>query len=485
MNSAYLYVRVSTDEQKRKGYSLPEQEDRLLKYCEYNNMRVKGIFREDYSAKSFNRPEWKSLVSLIKKERRTEENIILFVKWDRFSRNIQNAYEMIGILRKHNTSVMAIDQPVDLTIPESSVMLAVYLSVPEAENIRRALNTANGIRRAKQMGRYPNKAPIGFVNLTTPDGKKFIAPKQPEAQIIKWVFQQLAKNAQKHEEIRTMANIKGLGCTISNFSKFIRNPIYCGLINIKMNANEYQTVKGIHEPLISEALFYEVQEIINTKRKNNRKRDELRAMFFLTGYLICPICDNKIYGSFSSGSRGKRYAYYHCYRKCKARIGASKLNDSYQSKLQQLELKEGVLELFRHILKNWNTDTQRSRFLKERNLILKQLGEEEDLLSRARKLFVDNLLKFDDFREMKNEYQKNSLCLKSELESVMTKLKSIDRQHQFKDMSLINIFQGYNNLDVADKKHLVNLIPPIAPDFKTGTISLEMNSTLSKILVSR
>jgi site-specific DNA recombinase len=58
MNSAYLYVRVSTDEQKRKGYSLPEQEDRLLKYCDHNNIQVKGIFREDFSAKNFNRPEW-------------------------------------------------------------------------------------------------------------------------------------------------------------------------------------------------------------------------------------------------------------------------------------------------------------------------------------------------------------------------------------------------------------------------------------------
>ncbi len=52
MTSAYLYVRVSTDEQKRKGYSLPDQEDRLLKYCKYNNIEVKGIYRENYSAKN-------------------------------------------------------------------------------------------------------------------------------------------------------------------------------------------------------------------------------------------------------------------------------------------------------------------------------------------------------------------------------------------------------------------------------------------------
>lgn len=58
---------------------------------------------------------------------------------------------------------MAIDQPIDFSVPESTVMLAVYLAVPEAE-IRRAQNTSNGIRRAKLMGRYPNKAPIGYIN---------------------------------------------------------------------------------------------------------------------------------------------------------------------------------------------------------------------------------------------------------------------------------------------------------------------------------
>jgi len=45
MKNAYLYVRVSTDEQKRKGYSLPEQEDHLLKYCEFNGIDVMGIYR--------------------------------------------------------------------------------------------------------------------------------------------------------------------------------------------------------------------------------------------------------------------------------------------------------------------------------------------------------------------------------------------------------------------------------------------------------
>jgi len=127
---------------------------------------------------------------------------------------------------------MAIDQPIDFSVPESTVMLAVYLSIPEAENERRGLNTANGIRRAKQMGRYPNKAPLGYINLTGLDGRKYIAPKQPEASILKWVFHQIAKNAHRVEDVRRMANTKGLKCSKTNFWRLIRNPVYCGFLRL-------------------------------------------------------------------------------------------------------------------------------------------------------------------------------------------------------------------------------------------------------------
>ena len=481
MKTAYLYVRVSTDEQKRKGYSLPEQEDRLLKYCDHNDIKVKGIYREDFSAKNFNRPEWKKLIAMVKKKSSHEENNILFIKWDRFSRNIQYAYEMIGILRKHNTAVMAIDQPIDLTIPESSVMLAVYLSVPEAENTRRALNTANGIRRAKQMGRYPNKAPLGYINLTELDGKKFIAPTQPEAGIIRWVFRQLAKNIYKIAEVRNMAYAKGFRCSSSNFSKLIRNPVYCGLISIKLDSLERQMIKGIHDPLISEALFYEVQDIINTKRKINSKTDELKATFFLKEFLVCPVCARKLTGSFSQGST-KKYPYYHCPRKCKTRINAFKLNDSYKHQLQQMSLSNKVTELFNCILEDSNTSTQKAEYLQVRKIIIRQLEEQEATLSKARKLFVSDILEYDDYSDLKKECKANLDCLKKELDDIVIKLKSIDKQRQLGNYPFVNIFQGYSNFDIADKKSLAILIPPGNLNLQTGEVSLDLNNALSKIL---
>lgn len=485
MKTAYLYVRVSTDEQKRKGYSLPEQEDRLLKYCKYNNIEVKGIYREDFSAKDFNRPEWKKLFLQIKNKPSRDDNNILFVKWDRFSRNAEYAYEMIGMLRKYRTTAMAIDQPIDFSVPESTVMLAVYLSVPEAENNRRALNTANGIRRAKQMGRYPSKAPLGYINLTLMDGKKIIAKKEPEAGIITWVFHQLTKNIDKIEKIRKIAIDKGLICSRSHFFRIIRNPVYCGLINIRLNSEEEQMIKGTHEPMITETIFYKVQHIITTRRKITAKSGDLESMFFLRGFLICPICGRKLTGSFSKGNT-KRYPYYHCYGKCKTRINALSLNNSYQIKLQQMVLSNKAIELFNCVLEDRNIKVEKERYLHERKLVERKLKEQELVLSQARKLFVVEILKLDDYNKLKNEYQVNFKCLKKELHDINSKLRNISIQNRLLDSKqFVDIFQNFSELDIADKKHLVSLIPPGNVNYPTGYFSLSLCNALSKILLTK
>lgn len=48
MKIADLYVRVSTDEQAEKGYSLRSQQDVLEKYCEQNSIKIRKIIVEDF-----------------------------------------------------------------------------------------------------------------------------------------------------------------------------------------------------------------------------------------------------------------------------------------------------------------------------------------------------------------------------------------------------------------------------------------------------
>ena len=99
MKIADLYIRVSTDEQADKGYSQRNQEEVLRRYCELNSIKVRRVVYEDYSAKTFLRPAWCKLLVELQKTK-GQSDLILFTKWDRFSRNAGDAYQMINLLRK-------------------------------------------------------------------------------------------------------------------------------------------------------------------------------------------------------------------------------------------------------------------------------------------------------------------------------------------------------------------------------------------------
>ncbi|MCK7559484.1 recombinase family protein [Chitinophaga sedimenti] len=95
---ADLYIRVSTDEQAEKGYSLRQQEESLRRYCETKGYTIRNVISEDYSAKTFKRPAWRQLWWILKN--RSKVNLLLFTKWDRFSRNAGDSYQMISRLRR-------------------------------------------------------------------------------------------------------------------------------------------------------------------------------------------------------------------------------------------------------------------------------------------------------------------------------------------------------------------------------------------------
>jgi site-specific DNA recombinase len=105
---AILYTRVSTDEQNN-GYSPADQKDRLTKYCEQNNIDVIAFYHDDESGKTFDRPEWLNIMSYLKKNSNSVD-LLLFIKWDRFSRNSFEAYTAINSLQKFGVQPHAIEQ---------------------------------------------------------------------------------------------------------------------------------------------------------------------------------------------------------------------------------------------------------------------------------------------------------------------------------------------------------------------------------------
>src|SRR5437868_921139 len=101
---AILYVRVSTAEQAEKGNSLKHQEEMLKRYCQLKGIEVDSLYVEDHSAKSFDRPEFGKMLAYAKKHCKSID-YLLVLKWDRFSRNATDSYQMLKQFKKLNIEV--------------------------------------------------------------------------------------------------------------------------------------------------------------------------------------------------------------------------------------------------------------------------------------------------------------------------------------------------------------------------------------------
>jgi site-specific DNA recombinase len=455
--TADLYIRVSTDEQTH-GYSQRHQEDVLQKYCALNNVQVRKVIYEDHSAKNFNRPEWNAMLNEYKKKKGIVD-VVYFLKWDRFSRNAGDAYAMISTLRKLGIEPQAVEQPLDMEIPESKIMLAFYLAAPEVENDRRSLNVSSGMRRAKKEGRFMGVAPIGYANKSTEDGKKYIAPKEPEASIIKFAFNELAKGQYSIEQIWKLVKGKGLNCSKNNFWHLIKNPVYCGKIFVSRYRNEdEQLVQGLHEPLISESLFYDAQDVLNGKKRNLGTKVVSLDNLPLRGFLNCPSCGKTLTGSPSKG-RNRYYYYYHCTTACGSRYKAELANDAFERKLAQYNPKPGMVELYQQVIASVY---KKQYALKQDNRkeLLTQIAEQNTRLSKARELLLTEAIDASDYRTIKKETETALQSLEAKLYNTTSKSIDIEGLLQKASQNIQNLSHIYVSAPLSKKRNLIGSIFP-------------------------
>lgn len=487
MKRADLYIRVSTDEQADKGYSQRDQEERLRRYCSSHNISVGQIIYEDHSAKTFNRPEWaKLLISLKKKSSKT--NLILFTKWDRFSRNAGDAYQMINILTKLGIEPQAVEQPLDLSIPENKMMLAIYLAAPEVENDRRALNTFYGMRRAKKEGRVLGNAPFGYINRSREDGSKYIAIKEPEASTMRMAFEEILKGIFAPDQIRQKIERSGKKIlSRASFHTAIRNPVYCGKVFVaKYGDEEAVTVKGQHEAIISEELFYNVQDILHGNKRATVHSTKILSdvNLPLRGYLVCPDCGRNLTGSASKG-RNTRYYYYHCIASCGYRQKAEKANEIFEQGLAQFELNEGNKDILKKmVLLNYNQVIKENPRMDKRKIVL-EIDKLNEKLSVAREKLLSNVMDDDEYVELKKEYKEKIDKLEEQLardDTPDSNEMSIQRKLN-KALDIVqNISKLYIRGEIETKRTLIGSIFPEKLEFDgTQYRTARINSVIATI----
>lgn len=458
MKTAILYIRVSTDEQAEKGYSQRNQDEVLHKYSALKSLQVQDVIYEDHSAKTFNRPEWNNMLNKLKKLKgKAAPDFILFTKWDRFSRNAGDAYQMITILRSFGTEPQAIEQPLDLTIPENKMMLAFYLAAPEVENDRRALNIFHGMRRAKKEGRWVATAPTGYVNKTTENGRKYIRPSEPLAGIMKHAFSEIATGKYAVEQVWKQAKRNGLPCSRNNFWNMIRNPVYCGKIVVPSFQDEtLQLVEGQHDPIITSELFRKVQDVLDGRKVARRTKVVSPDELPLRGFLTCPKCGRMMTGSASKG-RNAYYHYYHCSAACGVRYKADEVNSALSNLFKKFVPKNPFKVLYKEIARDvFKQQTSDKHNQRQQNLL--QMETQRVRLKKARELLLNEAIGVQDFYEIKKECEDKIRLLEKELKGLPDMDETITKVLNGQSKKFLDLHDLYRGATVEDKRELIGKI---------------------------
>lgn len=163
------------------------------------------------------------------------------------------------------------------------------------------------------------------------------------------------------EQVWKQAKKKGLRCSKNNFWVAIRNPIYCGKIFIpQYKDEESRLVPGQHEPLISEDLFYNVQEVLNGRKRKSSVKIVSEDNLPLRGFLNCPKCNKTLTGSASKGRNRYNY-YYHCTSACGFRVKAEEGNKEFEKELKKYVPRPSVTDLYKKVILDVNKQSIETR----------------------------------------------------------------------------------------------------------------------------
>lgn len=452
------YKRVSTDEQADKGFSLQFQEEMLIRWCETNNHKIVGIYTEDASAKTFNRPEWKKIVSFVKKNKKAVD-IIACHRWDRFSRNALNALNMISELAHYGVTVNTVEQPLDLSNPDNKILLSVYLSLSEIENDRRSKNAITGSRKARSLGHWTGTPPLGYKIFRTQGQKGSTLIPSDNAKIVTEAFERMASGNYSADEVRRWVNSNGLKISKNQFYNIIRNITYTGKIYVKESGKEPALiVEGLHNSLVTDELFAAANQVLRGRKRKMTFKNDKADIYPLKGHLKCKTHNLSLTGGRSKGRYGL-YDYYLCtvkHDRCK-RYPVKWVHEIVEKKLGEIQFGAGIINSYKSVLSKMFEveDADRIKSINQLKSEIEKLEGQKNVLQLN---FLNQKITAEEYREMKQMIDSKSYELKSNLSDLEGQVAPIKEYLNNHIPMLENILEYYQKSDGKTKNKILSCI---------------------------
>ncbi len=337
---AIIIARVSTEEQREAGNSLPAQVSRLQKYCQNKGFEILQTCSFDESAYKIQRDAFDRIIDFILKQK--EKIAVCFDKVDRLSRNVFD--KRISLLYER-----AVSDQIEIHFVSDGQILNSRISATEKFQFSISLGLAkyysdaisDNVKRAQEQklrkGEWLSKAPFGYKNVTLENGNTDIIVDEHNVHIVKKVFELYATGA--YSMLTLCQKVKadyGLAWPKGYMGKLLKNPFYHGTMIVK-----YKSYPHRYPPIISQSLFEQAHKIREGFKKKSFKYAGLP--FLYRGLIRCDECGLSI-----SPERHKGYAYYHC-TEYKGKHGAKWLREEEITKqlgtvFKSLQMPQNILD---------------------------------------------------------------------------------------------------------------------------------------------
>ncbi len=266
-----IYLRVSTTEQAKEGYSLGAQLERLRSFCKAREWEVSKEYVDDgHSGRSIKRPAYKKMM-----EEKDEWDMILVVKMDRIHRNSKNFMEMMDNLRRWGKEFSSMQESLDTSTAMGRFVVDIIQRIAqlESEQIGERVYVGMKQKASTEGGILGFAHPYGYDYI---DGELMV--NKNEAKVVRLIFDLYLNGngtpriAEKLDELNCRTKRDGIW-SARTIGKILKNPIYCG--HMKWEEVIY---KGTHEPLISVEDYNEVQRMILKNTKNSKLKRKILAI---------------------------------------------------------------------------------------------------------------------------------------------------------------------------------------------------------------
>lgn len=356
-----IYIRVSTEEQAKSGYSIEAQEKNCREYASQINCNVARVFiDEGRSAKDLKRPEVQKMFTYCSNSKNKIDSIIVW-KLDRLSRNNEDYHAIIKpFCLKNGTALLSATEPNEDSLA-SELLRNIGINFAEYERKIISARTAVGMKAKAEKGYFPAKAPLGYKNTENANGEKIIVIDESKAFYIKRAFDLYATGEYSGTKLGKILGDEGFvdrhgrNYPKRKFEWMLKNVFYIG--KFVWDDVEYE---GKHTPIVKKDVFYAIQKRFN-KGIKARKHD---IQFPYTKLIKCSHCGCYLTAELKKGRHGKgEYIYYHCTGNrggmCKNKyVRQEVLDKSFQEMIRNLYLPKNITDTITaqmkefHIAKN-------------------------------------------------------------------------------------------------------------------------------------